>query len=172
MTAPATELVALAVFVGALLGAAFTDFRQYLIPNRYPAAIVLAYILYAMSHSLEQGLWGAAVGFAALLLGAVLLALGVMGGGDAKLLAAAMLWAGPSLAPTFLMVTAFAGAAIALVWLTPFRRLMPVAPAFPEETTPATADVDTAHRRMSQPLPYGIAIAVGGFHLAATHAFN
>jgi prepilin peptidase CpaA len=172
MTAPAIELVALALFVGALIGAAFTDFRHYLIPNRYPAAIALAYALYAASHPLEQGLWGAAVGFAALILGAALLALGVMGGGDAKLLAAVMLWAGPSLAPTCLMVTAFAGAAIALVWLTPFRRLMPAAPAFPEETTPARADVDAPPRRLAQPLPYGIAIAVGGFHVAAIHAFN
>ena len=168
----ATDLVALAVFVGALLGAAFADLRQYLIPNRYPAAIAIAYVIYATGHPLEQGLWGLAAGFVALVLGAVLLATGIMGGGDAKLLAAAMLWAGPSLATSFLTVTAFAGAAIALAWLTPLRRLMPAAPSFPEHASPAPDSVSPLWARMSQPVPYGVAISVGGIHLAAVHAFN
>jgi prepilin peptidase CpaA len=168
----ATDLVALPVFVGALLGAAFADLRQYLIPNRYPAAIAIAYVIYATGHPLEQGLWGLAAGFVALVLGAVLLATSIMGGGDAKLLAAAMLWAGPSLAASFLTVTAFAGAAIALAWLTPLRRLMPAAPAFPEHASPAADTVSPLRARMSQPVPYGVAITVGGIHLAAVHAFN
>jgi prepilin peptidase CpaA len=134
--------------------------------------IALAYLIYAIGYPLEQGLWGLAAGFVTLVLGAVLLATGIMGGGDAKLLAATMLWAGPSLAASFLTVTAFAGAAIALAWLTPFRRLMPAAPAFPEHISPATSALSPLRARMSQPVPYGVAITVGGIHLAVIHAFN
>jgi prepilin peptidase CpaA len=172
MTAPASEVVALTVFVAALLAAAFTDLRRYLIPNRYPAAIALAYALYATGHPLEQGLLGLGCGVVMLVLGAILLALGVMGGGDAKLLAAAALWAGPALAPSFLMVTALAGAAIALAWLTPFRRLMPAAPEPVETPAPPRGGATDLRARLAQPVPYGVAITAGGLHVAALHALN
>jgi prepilin peptidase CpaA len=167
MTAPFTDLIALAVFAAALLGAAYTDVRQYLIPNRYPAAIAAAYALFATGHPLAQGLWSLAAGSVMLFIGAVLLATRVMGGGDAKLLAATTLWAGPWLAPSFLMVVAFAGAIIALAWLTPLRRLMPAAPA--DLAPPA---VSGGRARFAQPVPYGVAITAGGFYLAAIHVFN
>jgi prepilin peptidase CpaA len=172
MTAPATDFVALAVFAGALVGAAYCDFRQYLIPNRFPAVIVLAYALFAVGHPLEQGLWGLAAGFAMLALGTVLFAVNVMGGGDTKLLAAVALWAGPELAPSFLFATALAGAAIALAWLSPIRRLMPVAPIH-DAMPPAAPVGPTGWRsRLRQPVPYGIAIALGGLDLAAMRAFH
>jgi len=167
MTASATDLIALAVFAAALLAAAFTDARQYLIPNRYPAAIALAYVLFATGHPLLQALWGLAAGFLMLVIGAVLLATRIMGGGDVKLLAATTLWAGPWLAPSFLTIVAFAGAAIALTWLTPLRRLMPAAPA-----DLAAPEAPTGRARFAQPVPYGIAISTGGLYLAATHAFH
>ena len=82
-------------------------------------------------------------------------------------LAATTLWAGPWLAPSFLTVVAFAGAAIALTWLTPLRRLMPAAPA-----DLAAPEAPTGRARFAQPVPYGIAISTGGLYLAATHAFH
>jgi len=167
MTAPITDLIALAVFAAALLGAAYTDLRQYLIPNRYPAVIAAAYALFAMSHPLAQGLWSLAAGSLMLVVGAIMLATRVMGGGDAKLLAATTLWAGPWLAPSFLMIVAFAGAVIALTWLTPLRRLMPAAPA---DLMPPTAPSGRA--RLAQPVPYGVAITAGGLYLAAVHVLN
>ncbi|HTS90434.1 MAG TPA: prepilin peptidase [Stellaceae bacterium] len=170
MTIPATDTVALVVFAGALAGAAFCDVRQYLIPDRFPLAIVLAYVLYAAGHPWQQGLWGIGTGFAMLVAGTILFATNVMGGGDTKLLAAVGLWAGPDLAATFLIATAFAGAVIGIAWLTPVRRLMPAAP-IEDETGPV--DPGTGFRaRLRQPVPYGVAIALGGLHLAALRAFH
>lgn len=86
-----------------------------------------------------------AVGFAMFVAGFVCFALGLFGGGDAKLLAAAGLWLGwPDLIP-FLVMTAFAGGALALcvgVWSainlssevhggTIFRRLGAIKPNVP-----------------------------------------
>lgn len=171
MTAPATEAVALAVLVAALLGAAVSDIRQYLIPNRYPIAIALAYLVYATSHPLDQGLWDLAAGFVAFILCAVLFAAGIFGGGDAKLFSATMLWAGPWFAAPFLMYTVLAGGALALAWLTPLRRLMPAAPQAQPSTEPA-AETARLRSRLHQPTPYGAAIAAGGFYVAALRAFN
>ena len=172
MTAPASEFVALAILVAALLAAALSDIRRYLIPNRYPAAIVLAFFIYAMSQPLDQTLWGLAAGAAAFVVCAILFAAGIIGGGDAKLLAATMLWAGLSLAPLFLMCTVLAGGLLALAWLTPFRRLMPAAP----EAAQPPAKVDPARSglrsRFHQPTPYGAAIAAGGFYVVALRAFS
>jgi prepilin peptidase CpaA len=168
MTAPASEPVAFAVLVAALVGAAVSDIRRYLIPNRYPIAIALAYLVFATSHPLDQGLWDLAAGFAAFVLCAARFAAGIFGGGDAKLLSATMLWAGPSLAATFLMYTVLAGGALALAWLSPFRRLMPAAPP------PSAEGAETVElrSRFHQPTPYGAAIAAGGLYVAVLRAFT
>ena len=170
MTTPATDMIALAVLAGALAGAAFCDVRQYLIPDRFPVAIVLSYALYAVGQPWEQVLWALAVGFAMLVAGTLLFATNVMGGGDTKLLAAMGLWAGPDLAAVFLIVTAFAGAAIGIAWLTPIRRLMPAAPV--EDGIPASGAAAGWRARLRQPVPYGVAIALGGLHLTALRAFH
>jgi len=172
MTAPASEVVALAVLVAALLGAAISDIRRYLIPNRYPAAITLAYFLFATSHPLAQAPWDLAVGVAAFVICALLFAAGIIGGGDAKLLAATMFWAGPSLAPAFLMYTVLAGGALALAWLTPFRRLMPAAPQTTQPGAEPGVLPSGPRSRLHQPTPYGAAIAAGGFYLVALRAFS
>lgn len=172
MTATASEVVALAVLVAALLGAAVSDIRRYLIPNRYPAAIALAYCLYAASQPLDQTLWGLAAGGVAFVFCAILFASGIIGGGDAKLLAATALWAGPSLAPSFLMYTVLAGGLLALAWLTPFRRLMPAAPQTAEPSVETGAAQSGLRSRFHQPTPYGAAIAAGGFYVVALRALS
>lgn len=171
MTAPASEAVALAVLVAALLAAAISDIRRYIIPNRYPIAIVLAYLVYATGQPLNQGLWGLVAGVAAFVLCAVLFAAGIFGGGDAKLFAATAFWAGPSLAIPFVMYTVLAGGVLALAWLTPFRCLMPAAPQAQPSAEPHAG---TAERRsrFHQPTPYGAAIAAGGLYVAALRALN
>ncbi len=171
MTVPATEAVALAVLIAALLAAAVSDIRRYLIPNRYPIAISLAYIVYATGHPLDQGLWSLAVGVVAFILCAVLFAAGIFGGGDAKLFSATALWAGPSLAAPFILYTVMAGGALALAWLSPFRRLMPAAPPIPSPSESGTGNAGL-RSRLHQPTPYGAAIAVGGLYVAAMRALT
>ena len=68
MTVPASEFVALAILVAALLAAALSDIRRYLIPNRYPVAIVVAYLIYATGQPLDQSLMGLVTGFVAFVL--------------------------------------------------------------------------------------------------------
>jgi prepilin peptidase CpaA len=171
MTPPATEAVALAVLAAALLAAAISDIRRYIIPNRYPIAIALAYLVYATGQPLNPVLWGLAAGTAAFVLGAVLFAAGIFGGGDAKLFAATALWAGPSLAIPFVMYTVLAGGVLALAWLTPFRRLMPAAPQLQPSAGPS-AETAGPRSRFHQPTPYGAAIAAGGLYVAALRALT
>jgi prepilin peptidase CpaA len=168
MTVPALEAVALAVLVAALVAAAVSDIRRYLIPNRYPVAIALAYLVFATEQPLTQGLWGLAAGIVAFVLCAVLFAAGIFGGGDAKLFSATALWAGPSLAAPFILYTVLAGGALALAWLTPFRRLMPAAP----QAQPSSESGADLRSRFHQPTPYGAAIAAGGLYVAALRALN
>ena len=163
MTATAIDLLALAVVAAALLAAAWSDLRHYLIPNRYPAAIAAAYLIPAITQPASQSLWALGIGLLFFAAGAALFAGRVMGGGDVKLMAAAALWAGPHLALPFVNVIAFTGAGLALVWLSPMRRLLPAAPG-------AESGVVGLRQRLREPVPYGIAITAGGLYLAAFRA--
>ena len=95
----------------------------------------------------------AGTGLAALAVGIALFALRVMGGGDAKLAAACLLWLGPAALPSFMLWTALAGGALAVSLLLARRAPAPFAARGPHwvgRLLSRDADV-----------PYGIAIAVG-----------
>lgn len=163
MFATSIAFFALAGFASALVLAAISDVRRYLIPNRYPIAIAVAYGVFALQQPVAQTLYGLAAGMLVLISGALLFARGLMGGGDVKLLASVSLWAGPALAAPFLFMTALSGAVLGLLWLTPLRRLMPA----PPEGDAVPADAATGLRaRLRQPIPFGAAIAIGGLNVA------
>jgi prepilin peptidase CpaA len=122
------SIVALAVslvFPAALLWAMASDLARFEIPNAIPLAIAAAFPAYALFAGLGamDMLQHAAAGFGALVVGAALFFGRVMGGGDAKLVAAAALWIGPAGMPRFLVATALIGGALALVLL--LFRLLP-----------------------------------------------
>lgn len=86
------------------------------IPNWLTLLIAVTFFPMALLTGMPWGVIGVhvAVGVAMFFVGFVCFALRVFGGGDAKLLAAAGLWMGwPDLIP-FLVMTAFAGGALAL----------------------------------------------------------
>lgn len=146
-------------FAALLLMAAWSDFKQYLIPNTYIVGILLLYPAYAISAPQPVD-WPVACAIAAGVLagGILLFAMKRIGGGDVKLLAAATLWAGPGFTLEFLVVTALAGGAISFALLLRLNYGWVIG-------WPA---VDT-----SRAVPYGLAIAAGGLFLAArllTHA--
>ncbi len=153
----------LAVTGGALAWAAVSDVRFYLIPNRIPAIIVVAFAATAVMMPSSFVIGGAVTGAAALVVGGLLFAFGLMGGGDAKLMAAVALWAGPSLIARFALVTALAGLALATLLLSPWRRLMPA----PSEAALALARGGGEVAR--QPMPFGVAIAIGGLSVLAQY---
>ena len=100
----------------------------------------------------------------ALIFGMAMFAAGWIGGGDAKLFAAAALWLGLQAAPTYLAVIGLAGGLLAVgllglrsVYLQPY---MPRNPAW--------------FARLVEPgesVPYGVAIAVGALAAFPMSAF-
>ncbi|HEX6866209.1 MAG TPA: prepilin peptidase, partial [Caulobacteraceae bacterium] len=98
-----------------------------------------------------------AVGFTALLIGMGLFAMGWVGGGDAKLLAGVALWMGwPTVLP-FLLATALAGGALALVLMQMRSNMLkPYLERGPAWVGRLVTGNDA---------PYGLAIAAGGLFM-------
>jgi len=94
------------------------------------------------------------VALAVFLVGAVLFARGWLGGGDVKLLTAAVLWAGPAGTPALLMLTGVLGGALALFLLMPFGSQITMAIRALLGQPPVSTE-----RGMATPVPYGVAIA-------------
>jgi prepilin peptidase CpaA len=147
---------ALGVFALLVVFAALRDLTSFTIPNWISALLAAAFIPAALvcGVGLPAILTSIGLGLVLLVLGMVLFALRWLGGGDAKLLAAASLWLGiPGLAP-FVIFTGLSGGALALIllglrsaWLRPFALSGP--PWVGRLATPGEAT------------PYGVAIAVG-----------
>ncbi len=150
----------LASTAGALGWAAVSDIRRYIIPNSVPVIAVIAFVITACFHPLSFVTDGLLTAWGVLLVGALLFAFGWMGGGDVKLMTAVALWSGPSLFSHFAFVTAIAGAALAALMLSPLRRFMPAPSA-------DALSLTSAGGKRYQPMPYGVAIALGGAYVLA-----
>jgi Flp pilus assembly protein protease CpaA len=118
------------------------------------------------------------------LLGLVLFARQVLGGGDVKLIAATTLWAGLDHLALFALVTSLAGGGLALIalWYQRWRGVIDAHVAalgwnlalagrarHAESAASEGSDgtVPTSADRLPLTLPYGIAIAAGGFAVVA-----
>jgi prepilin peptidase CpaA len=147
----AIHLVPVAGFTGLMAVAALEDLRRLIIPNRLILALCVLWPFYlAMAPNLSLAAGGLAAGCAAavFVVGALLYARGLIGGGDVKLLAVATLWAGPDATPALLVWTGLLGGVLSLVLLlTPLRMVLP---------GPAGVAADDAHPIA---VPYGVAIA-------------
>jgi prepilin peptidase CpaA len=161
----------LIIFPMLVIVAALTDLTSFTIPNRISALLLLGFLPAALVMGRPWNEIGidAAVFFATLLAGMAMFAAGWIGGGDAKLLAAASLWLGMAAMPVFLIVTALAGGALAVLlmnvrssWIQPY---LGGAPNWLARLATPGADV-----------PYGVAIASGALaafpQCALVHAFH
>lgn len=144
--------------IGLFAAAAVTDVAGRRIPNPLPVLLSilgLARIALAWDAGTDPGV--PAVDLAAALTifaaGAICFHFNLVGGGDVKLLAAGALWLGATAVWPYLMLTALAGGALALVFLA----------------RAAALRLFTG-RRTTPTLPYGVAIAAGGI-LATTGGF-
>ena len=140
VTVSQTLLAGLAL---ALLLAAYTDIRRRQIDNALNAGVALAAPLFwwASQMGLAEIGWQVALALGAFTVLAGLFALGALGGGDVKLLAALALWIKPVWFGQLLMVMAVAGGVLTL----------------------AMAAWHVARRQRGRlAVPYGIAIAIGG----------
>jgi prepilin peptidase CpaA len=133
-----------------------SDIISYRIPNWISLALVAAFIPAALALGAGLPVIGVhlGVGAAALVIAMVMWALGWIGGGDAKLFAAAALWIGWPAAEIFLLVTALCGGGLSVVLLNLrsgwARAIVPVGPAWMERL-----------REPGGAVPYGVAIAAG-----------
>lgn len=152
--------VSVACFVGLLLSAAASDILFYKIPNVIVLAILLLYPVFVLVSPMEvDWLMGLAVFAGAIVVGMVLTATRVLGAGDAKLLAAVLLWAGPTLAPLALIICALVGGLVAIIMIGPARFYIASALSSLGSQTLSNAF-------LAKHMPYGVAIAAGGFFVA------
>lgn len=136
--------------------AALKDLTSYTIPNWISLALLAAFVPAALIVGAPLQVVGVHVAIAliALIAGMAMFALGWIGGGDAKLFAAAALWIGFPAITTFALVTCVGGGALAVSLLAlrspMFRPYVLSGPAwFGRLATPG------------ENVPYGVAIAVG-----------
>lgn len=152
----ALQLLALSVFPAMVIVAGLKDVTSFTIPNWISLVLIGGYAVAAPLLGLPWQVvaLSVGVGVGALFIAMGMFALGWIGGGDAKLFAAAALWLGWPSMPVYVLVTALAGGALAVsllglrsVWLRP---LMVRGPAWMGRL--ATPEGDA---------PYGVAIAIG-----------
>lgn len=146
----------LCVVIAILLFAAFNDIKHRRIPNILSLLLVVLYCIYAISgyfmdstHDVDI-LDGLMVGGLLLALGLILFAVGAVGGGDVKLLAAVSLFAGtPYIAPLLILTALSGGLVASVIWIV-------------SKMHPKQNKVDGANRHS---VPYGVAITVSGIWL-------
>lgn len=149
----ATIYVIKSSVVGLLCWALWTDTRSFIIPNRISLGIVGLYPAWVLATWPQVDALGGVITCAVLLFaGFALFSTGVLGGGDAKLMAAVGLWVGPSLALQFVLLTAVLGGGLALtIFVYACRR----------EQVWRNASWASVRAIGAEPVPYGIAIALG-----------
>lgn len=154
------DLVVL-IFAALLLAAAWSDLTRFIIPNSIVIGLLVLYPGHAIASDLAladiaMGLAIAGIVFAA---GFAMFAAGWLGGGDVKLLAATLIWAGPHWAVPALFIMAGVGGALAMIYSLPVSGLLPSPPValFRDGLRPARARAC---------MPYGLAIAAAGLFVA------
>jgi prepilin peptidase CpaA len=158
------HVACLALMAALLVGAGAQDLRSMQIANGFSLGIAGLFLVWAAA-GLVGGQMGlvdlaASLGLGVVVfgVGAAAFAIGILGGGDVKLLAAVSLFAGPHRLLNLLFITAIAGGLIGLAILAgaPIGR-----PAMAGAAAPLRA-------RLRNGLPYGPAIAAGGLWVAAS----
>lgn len=147
-------------FAAALIAAALYDLRTLEIPNWLSLLLVLAFVVAGLAGAppvvgrlAGLGL-GLSTGVAVLIGGVVLFRLGLLGGGDVKLLAAAAPWYGWAGVGQFLLVVALCGGLLALLLLL----LRPLTGLWRGTWLGTWAGL----RGEKGEIPYGLAICAGG----------
>lgn len=142
------------IFPAAMAYAGAMDMLTMTIPNRISLALLAGFVIAAplTGMSLEQAGWHLAAFALVLTCTITMFAFGWMGGGDAKLIAAASLWVGFEHLVMFLAYVAAMGGILAVAILA-YR-------AYPLASLPIPDWAVRLHKSGGG-IPYGIAIAAG-----------
>lgn len=151
-TAPMAALFGWLTFLYVLV--ILLDAKRYIIPNWLNLVILASYPLLLLVGWPEPW-WGGFAAFGVMLaFGMLLFFLGIMGGGDVKLLAVSMLWTGWSMTSVyFLFYTALAGGVLAVLVTIVRRLVVPMLIRFKPDRSIARI------WKRREPIPYGLAIA-------------
>lgn len=149
------DLLALAIFAGLLVYAAGSDIASLTIPNWVSIALASAFpaLALASGYSLPEIGLHLLFGFGVLAVGFVLFQMNIIGGGDAKLFAAASVWTGIGEFRPFILGAALVGGLLALA-LVAARQFIPQTETYP-------AFVNQLLKKQNG-IPYGVAILGGG----------
>jgi prepilin peptidase CpaA len=143
------------------LAAAFTDVRTRKIPNAIPAAVALFGLsLHAFGGWRDFGL-SVAVGLAVLAVGTIPFGLGLLGGGDVKLLAACACVFGLPYVLPLLAYTAILGGVLALCVAAFTGELRAILARVGGRVAPALVPGGVTTPPTRTRLPYAVAIAGG-----------
>lgn len=153
------ELLVLVVLPLLLAAAACWDLASFTIPNFLSVALSAAFLLFAFAVGLGLPAigWHLLAGLAGLVLGFALFALGYIGGGDAKLFAATVLWLGFKDIMPYALIASLCGGALTLGLLALRRLPLP-------QILARHAWILKLHDTSSG-IPYGAALAAGAFIL-------
>jgi prepilin peptidase CpaA len=153
------EYPVLLVFPIAMAFAGAMDLLTMTIPNRISIILVAGFAIAAAIMGI--GWWALAshlgAGLLMLAIGIAMFSLGWLGGGDAKLLAAAALWVGLDHLLPYVLLIGIAGGGLSIAILM-YRR-MPI----PLWLTRHDWAINLHHAKSG--IPYGIAIAAAGLHV-------
>jgi len=167
---PFVDFVTWVLFSGLLVWAALSDGRTLTIPNRLCLAVALLYLSRLPIVGLADWATGFAIGLLALVIGFIAFERGWIGGGDAKLLAAVLPWAGAAQTGELLAVMALVGGALAILLLIRHRGPFLINLAVGRDLLPLpTGSLPGGEL---PPMPYGIAIAAGGLWIAVPAALG
>ncbi|MGO4411049.1 MULTISPECIES: A24 family peptidase [unclassified Brevundimonas] len=149
------SLVLLSILPVLVIVAGLHDLTTMKIPNWISGLLILGFLPAALATGLPLTDMAKAlgVGVAALFVGMGMFALRWIGGGDAKLMAAASLWLGLAGIAPFLLFTALAGGGLCLLLMSARAQFQVFALNAPGWVA-----------RLMQPkgdIPYGVAIAIG-----------
>ena len=151
--------VVLLVFPLLMIIAAWRDIASMTIPNWISLALLGLFLVAAPLIGLSWAEFGVhiAVGFGALFLTIIMFALGWIGGGDAKLFAAAALWMGWPDVLAYTIVSALAGGLLTVFLL--YARKTPMPPVFYTQKWLATL------LKKGGDVPYGVALCAGALYM-------
>ncbi len=146
-------------FPAALAFAGAMDLFTMTIPNRITIGLIIGFIVAAIAVPLGWDAIASHVGAGLLMLviGIGMFSLGLLGGGDAKLLAGAALWFGFEGLMQYLLLVAIAGGVLVIVLLL-YRSIAPPLWLCRQEWAMRL------HQKAGG-VPYGIALAAGGLWL-------
>lgn len=149
------EYSLLLVFPAAMALAAMLDLFTMTIPNRISLFLVGSFLFVAPLTGMSWEQFGVhlLVFVCVLVFGFALFAFGIVGGGDAKLLAAAALWIGYSDFFVYVTTAAIFGAVLSLAMIA-YRTILP-------PSWLLTQDWAMRLHRKGEGVPYGIALCCG-----------